>query len=516
MWIFNSASWRRAGCGALLGACLSAAHAAPPAAPVVTTGADIKVLSFDWDPVPRSNYYELWFKSGAGADYVKFGEIPASRTRTSNNISAHLLRWNLARYQVRACNSSGCSSSPALAVGNLMQDGIGYLKSSHSAPGGRFGQELAISEDAKTLAVVAQFETDRATAYVYRWEQGRWVEKALLMPGDYTGGSSHVQVALDGTGTLLALRSGQIVDGREGVVFIYRNSGGAWQLEQTLTSDSPGEFDIFGENPKFTEEGTRLLVSSGDGGSDIYRHTSSGWSRYKRFKPVPGATLAVLSGDGQVLARCVNDASQGVILQIDRTEVPDQNLKIVPITAASARHRCTGIDIDYLGSTIAVGHAPSSLPAANWNPGVAVVRAGSSYRVTSALVPGAWHKTIGNRLSEFGYIVKLSRAGEFLAVSDQSDSGAGHDVLQPPLAPSNIATGAVYLFQKSGGYFPLRTVLKPHRVEKPDFYFGNALAFGKAGKALAIGHPSERSGAFGVDGDRDDESASYSGAVWFY
>lgn len=494
-----------------------AAMAAPPAAPAVTTGADIKVLRFDWDPVPQSNYYELWFKASPSGTYVKFGEIPSSRTQASNNISAHLLRWDPARYQVRACNSSGCSSSPDLAVSDLMQDSIGYLKSAHSAPSGRFGDALAISEDTKTLAVVATFESDRAMSYVYRWEQGRWVQKALLMPGDYTGGGSHVQVSLNYDGTVLAMRSGQIVDGREGAVFLYRYDGSTWQLEQTLVSDSPGEFDIFGENPQLTLDGGQLLVSAGDGGSDIYRHTSSGWTRYKRFKSVQGAKLAVLSGDGQVLARCVRNSDGSLVVQVDRTEVPDNNIKTIDIAPASQKHSCTGIDIDYLGATIAAGHSPAPPVTAAWDPRVAVVRAsGSNYVVTSQLKPGVWQRTIGNRPSDFGDIVKLSRTGEYLAVTDQSDSGAGHDVVQPPLAQSNIATGAVYVFEKQGGNYPLRQVLKPHRVEEPDFYFGNALSFANSGKTLVIGHPSERSGAFGSDGDRDDETASYSGAVWTY
>lgn len=42
---------------------VAAAQAAPPAAPAVTSAADIKQLQFDWQIAPRSNYYELWFKA---------------------------------------------------------------------------------------------------------------------------------------------------------------------------------------------------------------------------------------------------------------------------------------------------------------------------------------------------------------------------------------------------------------------------------------------------------------------
>src|SRR5882672_2515986 len=101
------------------------------AAPVVTVGADIKRLTFDWDIVPRSNYYEVWQKPNNDAPYVKFFELKPWEPHAVNNISAHLLDWDQARYQVKACNPSGCSASPELAVKDRMFEGIGYFKPSN-------------------------------------------------------------------------------------------------------------------------------------------------------------------------------------------------------------------------------------------------------------------------------------------------------------------------------------------------------------------------------------------------
>jgi len=108
----------------------AAAVAAPPAAPQVTVGADVKQLQFDWEIVPRSNYYELWFKANSGAPYVKFSEREPWRPRARTAVAAHLLDWQQARYQVRACNFSGCGSSPPIAVTNFMADTIGASGSS--------------------------------------------------------------------------------------------------------------------------------------------------------------------------------------------------------------------------------------------------------------------------------------------------------------------------------------------------------------------------------------------------
>jgi hypothetical protein len=110
--------------GALLlsGMFASTAQAAPPAAPDVTVGADTKQLQFDWSIVQRSNYYELWFKANDGAPYVKFSESQPWRPRAVTSVSAHLLDWQQARYQVRACNPSGCGVSAPIAVADRLPD----------------------------------------------------------------------------------------------------------------------------------------------------------------------------------------------------------------------------------------------------------------------------------------------------------------------------------------------------------------------------------------------------------
>src|SRR5262245_55600130 len=104
----------------LLGATI--AHAAP-AAPAITVGAsNIKELQFDWSPVPQANTYELWFRANSGASWVKYAETPAQRPRFRIGVSVHLLDWRVARYRVKACNPSGCSTSNEVGVDGLARD----------------------------------------------------------------------------------------------------------------------------------------------------------------------------------------------------------------------------------------------------------------------------------------------------------------------------------------------------------------------------------------------------------
>ena len=88
----------------------SVANAAPPAAPQVTMGADIKLLRFDWQPVTGASYYQLRFRPSVGAAYQPLGgRIPATITQTEQALPVHLQDWAGMRFIVSACNSAGCT-----------------------------------------------------------------------------------------------------------------------------------------------------------------------------------------------------------------------------------------------------------------------------------------------------------------------------------------------------------------------------------------------------------------------
>src|SRR4051812_7070343 len=94
-------------CGPILFASLSSVVQAAPAAPAATVGADLKQLQFDWDQVPGSNRYELWFKANDAAPWVEYTEVRAAQTpRIRINVSVHLLNWRVAKYRIAACNPS--------------------------------------------------------------------------------------------------------------------------------------------------------------------------------------------------------------------------------------------------------------------------------------------------------------------------------------------------------------------------------------------------------------------------
>src|SRR5262245_43315477 len=202
--------------GLALAAFSAGARAAPPAAPAITVGADIKQLQFDWAQVPGSNTYELWFKANDGAAWVKYTQISAAMTpRIRINASVHLLDWRQAKYRVAACNPSGCTNSNEVGVADLPLEAMGYFKPNAAGKNRDYGQAVALSADGTTFAVMTG-ETigsaqDSAVIHVYRktTPTSGWRREARLVPTSVQSGTAQpfvgAPLSLSANGNLLAV-----------------------------------------------------------------------------------------------------------------------------------------------------------------------------------------------------------------------------------------------------------------------------------------------------------------------
>jgi hypothetical protein len=200
----------------LLATWFSSALAAPPA-PQLSAGANgIKQLRFDWGAVSGATRYELWFQSSAAAAESLFFTMPATQRSVVNNVAVHLLDWSNARYWLKACDSSGCSSSPKISVANLMPDTIGLFSSPSQQTATQFGYAVALSRDGLTFAAVAPFEAssnpdrNEGSVYIYRKSGNTWPLSATIpLEGvQHAGGPSSlsdVRITLNGTGNVLAV-----------------------------------------------------------------------------------------------------------------------------------------------------------------------------------------------------------------------------------------------------------------------------------------------------------------------
>lgn len=72
----------------------------------------------------------------------------------------------------------------------------------------------------------------------------------------------------------------------------------------------------------------------------------------------------------------------------------------------------------------------------------------------------------------------------------------------------------VYEHNSTTGKWLLRRVIKLGSANEQ--LFGRSVALGDNGKLLVVGAWRDASKAMGIDGDREDDSVLWRGAVWFY
>src|SRR5690349_7378033 len=192
-----------------------------PAAPVVTVGANLKELVFDWDPVPGAGAYWLLERTTGDRYFHTIGErISAKQTRATVPVAIHIQEWDVARYIVMACNPAGCTRSAEIFPRDQMLDAIGYLKASNTDPQDHFGAAMALSADGTTLAIAADQHgsANQGAVYVFRRSGRRWAQEALLRrdvaePGDFLGGgmttAGQNTLAISEDGSVLAVGAPQ-------------------------------------------------------------------------------------------------------------------------------------------------------------------------------------------------------------------------------------------------------------------------------------------------------------------
>jgi hypothetical protein len=525
-------------CSILILLASAAAHAQAPAAPQVTLGADIKVLRFDWEPVPSASFYRLWVKPGGNTSYQVASErIPASITHTEIAIPVHLQDWIRTRYVVRACNVSGCRSSAALDPRGVMLDAIGYLKASNAEIFDGFGSSVALSDDGFTLAVSAPFEdsnasgvngdqanngrTDPGAVYVFRRRGNSWQQEAYLKASINQGGQrlGEEGLALSADGSILvasAPAEDAIGFTDVGAVYIFRRVQNVWRVMTRLDSPQPQTFDRFGLSPEISDDGLTLKVMSfmpynrgGDFEPDLteyrthtYVRTGNTWQHFYTLAPFFFGDICRttrLSGDGQTLvSACDVSPTEARMVTMKRTADSWVFASVMPI--------------DFFARAFTLNPNATVMALAEFNIAsvIGIYRwVGSDWVRQSAVAAPA-------NLGGWGREFALGDNDRLLAVSSQTaaENGAGvSSVSMPGTQPQ----GAVYVYQynDSSNSWSLRNVVKSPNPGVNDL-FGGSIALSASGRTLAVGAVGEDSNATGIDGNRNDESLIESGAAYLY
>jgi len=523
----------------------SVANAAPPAAPQVTLGADLKVLRFDWEPVAGATFYQVRISPTGSSVYRPLGEtIPASTTQVEVPIAVHLQDWVRTRYILAACNSDGCTNSAALNPRSLMLDAIGYLKASNSEREDAFGQGMALSADGYTLAVSAWFESSNASGvngdqtnnlsqhsgavYVFRRRGNTWHQEAYLKAGTNQPAQSFGSdfflnfdaMALSADGSMLAAAaSREDANGVEdaGAVYVFRRIQNVWSLMTKLHAPQPLAQDFFGTSVDMSHDGRTLKVTSvlplddlgnPEMSTHLFVRPANTWQFCKTLAPLyPGdlCQSSRLSGDGQTLV-----FSCGSILERHRLVTMKRSGNAWKYASELQRSyflylRRQPIALNRQASVMALSEGGTGLVGIyRWN--------GANWSHEAELDP----PPIANPYANFGYELALSDSGQLLAIGnlDARQAGAG---ISPSLTSGTAILGAVFLYQRKDdtGTWALRNVVKSPRPGFKD-WFGLSVALSASGRTLAVGAPGENSNATGIDGERENEHALNSGAAYLY
>jgi hypothetical protein len=526
----------------------TAVLAAPPDQPVLIYDAAPRQVLLDWNYVPRANWYEIWFQANSAAAWARLNERPSWYPHLDVNVSAHLLHWSEMRWDVRACNPSGCSTPRAIDIGSTVVNTVGYVKPTQPHAKANFGAALDVSEDGKTLAVVASNEpmtadpdSGTATIHVYRGTPNNWKQEARLRPSRaHIGNGRNVTVSLSGDGNLLMvgvphetflIDQGE-PDSEHGVAYLFRRTGNSWSQVRGFSIDG-GDITHVGRFVKISDDGNTVAVGMDThfgtrGMLWVYRGTPDNLvlTHSVEFGPHEQWDFN-LSGDGQ---RSFVRWRDGTDVRIQSYDVATNQLRDTKTITLPAGYELSSFDVDSTGNTIVNGERPidvgeAAYDPASWKPAVTVYRHdGTAYQSAFVLKPGIFQPTSFAKRSLFGQRVALSSAGSYVAVYDPRDAWSTNGVQRPPTsAYDREARGSIYLFEKHGTGFRQRRHIGANGGT-PDWVDGlgifGPLAFGNDGKTFAAGSPLENGGIGGIkrmgDAATGDDSAPDAGAVWLY
>ena len=147
------------------------------------------------------------------------------------------------------------------------------------------------------------------------------------------------------------------------------------------------------------------------------------------------------------------------------------------------------------------------------------VNSGAVYVFT--LTNGMWSQQAYIKASNtgafdfFGFSIAVSSDGNTLAVGARGEGSAATGIGGNQADNSAFASGAAYVFTRTGGVWSQQAYIKASNTGAFDF-FGFSIAVSSDGNTLAVGGRGEGSAATGIDGNQTDNSAPDAGAGYVF
>jgi len=460
---------------------------------------------------------------------------------------------------------------------NAYEGLIEYIKASNPDSGDSFGYAVALSDDGNTLAVSAPFEDsnaagpknpedpdyyssqdddsarDSGAVYVFQRSGGEWNQQAYIKsPDPGSGDNFGTALSMSADGNFLVVGapyedsdgSGDPEDNslaNSGAAYVFSRNGDAWSFDAYLKASNPDIGDHFGCSLALSADGITLAVGasledSGDksdpednseedsGAVYTFEWDVSSWIQ-------TGYVKALLIDEGDQFGYAVSISEYGDYLlagipyeDIDTTET-DQDDGAAYVfksthtgwTAQALLHIDYNVSSNMIGSAVALsGAGDTAVLGGAQESGRAYV----FYDMGVSWEESSNHLNAPGVLSEdmFGSALAFSGNAYLFAsgAPGESSTATGIDEEESDDDVDASSSGAVFLFKDKGVLdFELESKVKASNTEKDDL-FGSSVAFDNTGSTLAVGAPGEDSGASGIGGNQDSNSASESGAVYIY
>jgi len=367
-----------------------------------------------------------------------------------------------------------------------------YVKASNTRASARFGSAIAIDGD--TIAVGAPNEASpgpgvdgdqndtsftSGAVYVFVRREGAWSQQAFIKAAvPKFGAQFGFSVSLDGDNLAIGAprdddaEIGEVAGRDVGTVYVFTRSSGVWTQQARLRSSTQTSFGRLG-------------------------------------------FAVAIDGDSLVAGAPGRDARAYVFTQTSSTWSETQILEGRDVVRSEARERF-GSAVAMDGDLIAIGAPDDSGSTLDRDAEEGGLYASGAVHLFER-VDGAWIRAAlvkasspGN-LDRFGTSVALD--GERLAVGAPYESSSATGVDGAQSDDSTSSSGAVYIFNRTGGAWPQAAYLKSSNTEVGDL-FGWSLALD--GHRLAVGAPRDDSSATGVVPGQDDDGAPQAGAVHLF
>ncbi|VAW69220.1 Streptococcal hemagglutinin protein, partial [hydrothermal vent metagenome] len=285
--------------------------------------------------------------------------------------------------------------------------------------------------------------------------------------------------------------------GSSGAVYLYSRSGSSWSQQAYIKASNTEAIDRFSSAVSLSADGNTLAVGA-------YREDSNA----SGINGNQTDNSASASGAVYLYSRNGSSWSQQAYIKASNTEANDN---FGTALSLSADGNTLGVGVYREDSNASGINGDQTDNSANSSGAVYLfIRSGSSWNQQ------AYIKASNTEANDyFGIALSLSADGNTLAVGAEREASNASGIDGDQNDNSVVASGAVYLYSRSGNSWSQQAYIKASNTEASD-WFGSALSLSADGNTLAVGAYGEGSNASGINGDQSDNSAAQSGAVYLY